>query len=309
MMSRNLLSQIGAAAVILPALALSSGAAQAAVPGQGCHLRIETGSANWIVEGYDPFGTDSAPQATYDVTFVNDGDAACRFFPRFATDGATLGLDNGGTNKVAYTLLDMSRGTDATPIAGRTARRANSPYLDIAPGGQQLVRYEFKVDPNAIRGDGRFTQRLFLTADEDDKDIASKPLTVGINIRPTAVMALAGQFRRSNGQADVDLGELRQGTIALPLQLHILSTRAYDLQFVSRNGGKLQLANNSQWSIPYSLIVDDRKADIVSGAALSSSPMNLIRLDSLPLAFDIGAIEGMRAGTYSDLITISVSVK
>lgn len=306
MMGRNILSQIGVAAM---ALAFSSGAAQAAVPGQGCHLRIETASPNWVVEGYDPFSTDTAPQASFDVTFVNDGDANCRFLPRFATDGATLGLDNGGADKVGYTLLDMSRGTDATPVAGRTARQSNSPFLDIAPGGQQLVRYELKVDPNAIPGDGRFTQRLFLTADENDKDIASKLLTVGINIRPTAVMALAGQFKRSNGQADVDLGELRQGTIALPLQLHVLSTRAYDLQFVSRNGGKLQLASNAQWTIPYSLLIDDRKADIVSGAALSSSPINLIRLDSLPIAFDIGSVENMRAGTYSDLITISVSVK
>ncbi len=307
MMSRHLLSRVAAVAMVLPAA--FAGAAQAAVPGQGCHLRIETATANWVVEGYDPFGTDVAPQATFDVTFVNDGDAPCRFLPRFATDGSTLGLDNGGTGKVAYTLLDMSRGTDATPVAGRTARQANSPYLDIAPGGQQLVRYELKVDPNAIPGDGRFTQRLFLTADDNDRDIASKLLTVGINVRPTAVMALAGQFKRSNGQADVDLGELRQGMIALPLQLHVLSTRAYDLQFVSRNGGKLQLASSSQWSIPYSLLVDDRKADIISGTALSSSPINLVRLDSLPIAFDIGSVDNMRAGTYSDLITISVSVK
>lgn len=305
MMHKFLLAPIGIAA-----LSLAANAAHAAIPGisQGCHLRIESPSTNWVVEGYDPFGTD-VPQATFDVVFTNDGDANCRFLPRFATDGGTIGLDSGGIAKVSYTLLDMTSGTNATPTAGRTAVLANSPYITLTPGGSQLVRYELKIDANSIPGDGRFTQRLFLVADESGKDVASKPFIVGIHIRPTALLGLSGAFRRSNGQADVDLGELRTGLVPLPLQLHVLSTRAYDLRFVSRNGGKLRLADNSQWSISYSMYVGDKKADIVSGAALTPSATNSIKLDTLPVAFDIGSVENMRAGVYSDLITISVSVK
>lgn len=306
MKTRSLLTWIGGLALALPA------AAHAAPPeDKNCKVQIQSGPANWVIDGYDPFGTD-APQATYDVTFVNNGHSVCRFQPKFATDGSVLGLlENGrGTTRVPYTLLDMTNGVNMTPIAGRTPDQANGPVIQIDAGQQQLIRYELKVDVTALPGDGRFTQHLFIVADEGaQRDITSKPIVVGIHVRPTALLGLSGAFRRINGQADVDLGELRQGIVALPLQLQVRSTRAYDLQFQSRNGGKLLLADNGQWAVPYSLIVDDRKADIVSGTGFSSSPANSFRVDNLPIAFDIGSIDGMRAGTYSDLITVSVSVK
>jgi hypothetical protein len=305
MMTRSLLTWIGGGVLVL------STPSHAAPPtDNNCKVRVEAGPANWVIEGYDPFGTDPA-QAVYDVTFVNNGHSMCRFQPKFATDGSVLGLvEGGGTQRVPYTLLDLTNGVNMTPIAGRTPDQANSPVIEIAPDQQQLVRYELNVDVNSVPGDGRFTQRLFIVADEGgQRDITAKPIVVGVHIRPTALLGLSGAFRRSNGQADVDLGELRTGVVALPLQLHVRSTRAYELQFQSRNGGKLLLADNGQWAIPYSLIVDDTKADIVSGSAFSPSLTNSLKLDNLPIAFDIGSIENMRAGTYSDLITVSVSVK
>lgn len=304
-MTRSLLTWIGGLMLALPV------AAYAAPPvDNNCKVRIESGPANWVIEGYDPFGAD-APQATYDVTFVNNGHSVCRFQPKFATDGSVLGLsEGGGTARIPYTLQDMTNGVNMTPIAGRTPDLANSPVIEIGPDQQQLVRYELKVDMTTLPGDGRFTQHLFIVADEGaQRDITTKPIVVGIHIRPTALLGLSGAFRRSNGQADVDLGELRQGIVAMPLQLHVRSTRAYELQFQSRNGGKLLLADNGQWAIPYSLIVDDKKADIVSGAGFSPSLANSYRFDNLPIAFDIGSVDNMRAGSYSDLITISVSVK
>lgn len=300
-MIRSLLSCIGALVLPLPL------SAHAAAPAQGCHLRMEMASANWVIEGYDAFGGDT-PQASYDVTFINNGDMICRIIPRFTTDGSVLGLETGNGSRLSYTLLDASNGTNVTPVAGRSLQQSNTRNIEIAPGGQQLVRYELKVDLSTLPGDGRFTQRLFLVADQDNSEIASRPVIVGIHIRPSAVISLSGAFRRSNGQADVDLGELHTGVVVLPLQLHVLSTRAYDLQFQSRNGGKLRL-DGSEWAIPYSLIVGDKPADILAGKALSPSVANAIKTDSMPIAFDIGSVESLRAGTYSDLITISVSVK
>lgn len=306
MKTRSLLTWIGGLMLVLPA------AAQAAPPeNKNCKVRVEAGPANWVIDGYDPFGTEAA-QASYDVTFVNNGQSVCRFQPKFATDGSVLGLtaNGNGTARIPYTLLDMTNGVNMTPIAGRTPDQANSPVIEIAPDQQKLVRYELKVDVSALPGDGRFTQHLFLVADEgSQRDITSKPIVVGIHIRPTALLGLSGAFRRVGGQADIDLGELRQGLVALPLQLHVRSTRAYELRFKSRNGGNLLLAENAQWAIPYSLIVDDRKADIVSGTGFPSTSAKAYQVDNLPIAFDIGAVDGMRAGTYSDLITVSVSVK
>lgn len=274
----------------------------------GCKLRIEGASNNWIIEGFDPFDTDQ-PQATYDVSFVNDGNTPCRFVPRFATDGSALGLQAGGATRLTYSLYDVTSGQDVTPRAGRTLRDAGQRVIEVGPGGQQLVRYQLNVGVGSLPDDGRFTQRLFLVADGDrGVDFASRSINVGINIRPSAVIGLAGAFRRSNGQADVDLGELRTGIAPVPLQLNILSTRAYTLGFRSLNGGKLRLSG-TDWSIPYRILVGEQTLDVSSGAVISPRSTGTARRDSLPLGIDIGPVDNKRAGTYMDLLTISVAVE
>lgn len=303
-------SKLLAAAALVMAGTFGAGNAAGAAPAglDGCKLRIEGVSYNWIIEGFDPFDTDQ-PQATYDVSFVNDGNAPCRFVPRFATDGAALGLQAGGATRLVYSLYDVTSGQDVTPRAGRTLRDAGQRMFDVAPGGQQLVRYQLNVGVGALPNDGRFTQRLFLVADGDrGVDFASRSINVGINIRPSAVIGLAGAFRRSNGQADVDLGELRTGVAQVPLQLNILSTRAYTLGFRSLNGGKLRLSG-TEWSIPYRVVVGEQTLDVSSGAVISPRSTGTVRRDSLPLGIDVGPVDNKRAGTYMDLLTISVAVE
>jgi hypothetical protein len=294
----------------LAALVVPTAAAQAqAGPTGDCKLQIESASYSWVIEGYDPFD-NSVPQGTYDVTFRNDGGTACRFFPAFVTDGSGLGLSSGGASRLRYTLYDMTSGDDVTPLAGRTLHDANSRIVEVAAGSQQLVRYELNVGVDTLPEDGRFTQRLFLVAEGDSNaEIASRNITVGINIRPSAIIGLSGAFRRVNGQADVDLGELRSGVAAVPLQLNVLSTRAYTLEFKSLNGGKLKLAG-TEWDIPYRILLGDQSVDAAGGATVSpSSTTTTTQQDSLALGFDIGSVDNKRAGTYSDLITISVGVK
>lgn len=295
------------AATLTPALAV--GQALPAVPTADCRLRIDTVATSWLINNYDPFAGGAAASA-FDVLFVNEGDGECRFYPRFDTDQATFGLRSDGIGvgaAVPYTLLDTFGQYDATPIAGRTIRRTTNQPVVIVARGQQLVRYLFNVPSEGIGGDGLFTQRLLLTAE----DLAGTPLSqrqvvVGLRVAPSATLTLAGAFTRTGSQADIDLGNLTEGVAPVPLQLHVMSTRGYKLAVESLNGGRLRLAG-TEWTIPYTLSIQGKAVRFgENGGYLSGNPGALHR-DMLPLAFTIGDVSNLRAGSYGDVLTISVS--
>jgi len=304
--------------IVLPALLLAcaapghggAAAAQsmaAAVHKDGCQLRIDTASTNWIIRGYDPFG-DSQPVGSYDLLFVNDGDSECRFYPMFGTDQSSFGLRSDFGAPVPYTLIEQTDGYDATPLGGRTIRRINNPPVVLPPRGQQMVRYILSIDPDRLTGDGLFSQTLLVEAEQaNGASLAQRQMTVGIDVLPSAVMSLAGAFTRVKGRADVDLGELTEGIAKVPLHLNVQSTRAFRLAIESQNEGKLRLAG-TQWAVPYQILIDGRVATANSERGYVSDNRPGRRTATLPIGFVIGDVRQKRAGVYSDVVTISVAV-
>lgn len=292
---------------VFSALLLASALAPPALakPGDGCRLRIDATQGQWIISGYDAF-SDSPAVASYDLTFVNSGDGACRFLPIFETDGSAFGLSSGNGPALPYSLFDLYGGYDATPISGRTLRTASHRRVEIAPHAQQIVRYTLNVG-GALPGDGLFKQRLAIIAEDDDgSPLAERSVNVGIHVLPSATLGLAGAFQRHDGRADVDLGELQTGIAGVPLALSVQSTRGYTLAFKSLNAGYLRLAG-AEWKIPYRMIVDGQLLDL-GAESLYAKRASSMRRDSLPVAFQIGDVSNKRAGTYSDLVTVTVSV-
>ncbi|GAY20992.1 hypothetical protein [Sphingobium fuliginis] len=276
-----------------------------AKPDESCKLRIDATQGQWIISGYDAF-SDSPAIGSFDLTFVNSGEGACRFLPIFQTDGSPFGLTSGNGPTLPYSLFDLYGGYDATPIGGRTLRTVNHRRVEIAPHAQQIVRYTLNVG-GTIPGDGLFKQRLAIIAEDDNGSaLAERSVNVGIHVLPSATLGLAGAFQRHNGQADIDLGELQTGIAAVPLALSVQSTRGYTLAFKSLNAGNLRLSG-AEWKIPYRLIVDGQLLDL-GAESLYTKRASSMRRDSLPVAFQIGDVSGKRAGTYSDLVTVTVSV-
>ena len=274
-----------------------------------CKLRIDTSASNWVIQGYDPFG-NNAPGATFDLVFSNDGQGKCEFDPVFLVDAEPFGLSNAGKQRrVPYTLQDQFSNSNATPTSGRTIQRATNRPVVVASGGQQLVRYQLAVNEDAIVSDGLFTQRVMVLAEgrQRSQTLAARPLVLGINVLPSAALGLSGAYRRNGSQAVVDLGELSEGVAQAPLQLRVASTRAYRLEFTSKNAGLLKLGD-SGWSIPYQLGVGDSMLPLAGVARYSSTGTDPTR-DSLPLRFAIGSVAGKRAGLYSDIITVSIAPK
>lgn len=297
--------------------ALAAGLAFAALPAQAqsglaarpaaCQLRIDSSASNWIIQGYDPFGSTS-PIATFDLTFSNDGRAACAFNPVFLLDQESFGLTSEGrTGRIGYTLLDQFNNTNVTPTSGRTIQGVTTRPVVVTPGGQQIVRYQLAVNEDAIRADGSFTQRVTVSAEArgTGQQLASRSLVLGINVLPSAVLGLSGAYRRSGGQALVDLGDLTEGVSQVPLQLRVSSTRAYRVDVESRNQGQLQLVG-TDWSIPYQLVIGNQTMPL-TGISTYQSGGNGPMTDSLPMQFVIGSVAGKRAGVYTDLLTVSVA--
>ena len=298
-------------AVVFATLIAVPAAAQGQVGGErspeNCQIRIDTSSANWIVQNYDPFGSTD-PSANFDLILTNLGTTRCQIYAQFATDQQPFGLTAGFNNRASYRLYDVFAGVDVTPLSGRSIRTATTRSVIIAPGGQQLLRYQFEANGSELQGDGTFTQQLAVEVQGfDGTPLLARQIVVGVNVLPSAVLGLSGAFDINNGQAVVDLGELVEGTAAIPLQLRVKSTRAYSLELASKNNGKLLLAD-TQWAVPYQVVVGDRSLSL-AGAAIYTSDKSAQRpnSESLPIRFAIGDTQNKRAGTYSDVLTVTIS--
>lgn len=291
----------------LLALVLPHAASAQTQPVSGCRLRIEAAVSNWTIRGYDPFGAAPATDE-FDITFVNDGTEQCRFRPSFDTDQQPFGLDQGTGPRLVYSLLNRTGGEDVTPRAGRTLASPARPLVVVGPNKTQTVRFGLAVVTDNLVADGTFTQNLRLDAEEEDGGVAaSRQLTVGLDVKPAALVGLAGSFVRSEGRALVDLGELKEGIAPVPLSLNVRSTRGFTISFESQNGGALKL-QGTEWAIPYSIVVDDRVLALGATADFISASSTELGRRSIPLRFSIGNTAQKRAGLYSDVITVTIAV-
>ncbi|MBO9518312.1 MAG: hypothetical protein J7493_09615 [Porphyrobacter sp.] len=111
-----------------------------------------------------------------------------------------------------------------------------------------------------------------------------------------------------DGHAVVDLGELRTGVAPVPLQLRVNSTGRYDVSVSSANSGRLRLGS-SDWYVPYSVAIGGNSVNLLGPSTIAGSPEAGFRREALPIQFVIGDVANRRAGTYSDVLSISVTAR
>ncbi|WP_254054292.1 hypothetical protein [Sphingorhabdus sp. EL138] len=273
-----------------------------------CLVRVNPAPASWIIQGYDPFAS-SIPEGTYGVTFVNDGGAECRFRPTFVLRQPPFGLSKGTEKPVRYALLNLTDTQDVTPRAGRSQPRLSQREIVLAPGESRSLTFRLVAEPNDVRSSGTFTQDVTLEAqDSNFRSLGGAPLVFGINVLPSARVGLTGAYRRNDGQAVVDLGELKEGVAPVPLQLRVSSTGDYDIVVSSANSGQLRLGS-SQWFIPYSVAIGGNTVNLAGASTVTGSKRSGLLKDSLPFQFVIGDVSNRRAGVYSDVISVSITAR
>lgn len=295
-----------ALAALAMAFAAAPLAAQPGAPGGDCRLRIGTNAANWIIQGHDPF-TGGTPTGTFDLLFTNDGDRPCIFHPAFSLDREAFGLqsENGGT-RASYALADLDLGDNATPVVGVAQSRVGQQQVVVPPRQQRLLRYQLTVAGEFLNGDGLYSQRVRVDAEgADGIPLAGRELVLGVNVLPSATLSLYGT-RLSGGRVLINLGELREGMAEVMLRLSVQSTRAYRLSVESQNNGRLLLPG-TEWAIPYQLVLGNQSVGLEGGRNEVTSATGFgPRQEWLPINFEIGNVSDRRAGTYGDVISVSV---
>ena len=296
----------------LTAPQLASAQAPAAVspdlPGSTCRVAVTPSPPSWIITGYDPFSDDLA-EATFNVTFTNQGSADCVFTPNFELAQPPFGMSKGTGRRVRYSILNLTEAQDVTPRALRSQRRSGMREMTLRPRETRSILYRLVVDSNGISSAGTFTQDLTIEAqDSSFRSFGGSPIVVGITVLPAARIGLAGAYAISDGQAMVDLGELRPGTAPVPLNLRVKSTGQYDISVSSANSGFLRLGN-SNWTIPYEMVIGGKSLTLKGQETIAGNSGQGIRVDTLPMQFVIGDTSNRRAGRYSDVVSISISAK
>lgn len=306
-MLRSFLLIAGLSLAAAPAMAQVPAAA-AGIPGSDCVIRMNATPTSWIIEGYDPFD-NSLPEATFSVTFINEGTGDCRFAPTFELDHPAFGLSKGSGNPIRYALLNVTDTQDMTPRAGRSQLIPSQRNVALGPNESRTVLYKLLAEPNDVRDAGVFTQSVTLEAqDASFRSLGGTRVVLGINVLPSARIGLSGAFSMTDGHAVVDLGELRPGIAPVPLQLRVSSTGRYDITVSSANEGRLRLGA-SEWYVPYTVAIGNKTANLRGLEAISGRPERGTRNDSLPLEFVIGDVSDRRAGVYSDVLSVSVSAR
>lgn len=282
----------------------------AEAPGKAgdCRVRISAVPTTWVIPGYDPFGS-GIPEATFSATFINDGSDDCRFSSTFQLDQPPFGLSKGKGRRIRYDLLNLTDMQDVTPRGGRTQRRVSRAEVALAPNEVRTVLYKLVADPDDITDVGTFTQDITLEAeDETFRVLGGTRLVLGITVLPSARIGLSGAFTMSDGQAVVDLGELRQGPAPVPLQLRVSSVGSYEIGITSANSGRLRLGS-SDWLVPYSMAIGGQSVNLAAISPITGPAGKGLKRDSLPIQFVIGDVSNRRAGVYSDVISISVTAR
>jgi hypothetical protein len=273
-----------------------------------CDVRITASPASWMISGIDPFSDQSA-EGTFSAIYVNDGAADCRFTPVFELRQPPFGLSKGTGKPIGYALLNLTESQDVTPRTGRSRRNPSGREIVLRPKESRSVLYKLVADTDDIRGAGVFTQDLTLEAvDGQFGSLGGTAVVVGMTVLPSARIGLAGAYTMNDGQAVVDLGDLRPGVAQLPLQLRVNSTGEYDISISSANSGKLRMGA-SDWYVPYTVAIGGNAVNLMGARTLEGASGTGFRRDSLPIQFVIGDVSDKRAGTYSDVISISVTAR
>jgi hypothetical protein len=273
---------------------------------ESCALAIQPANSNWQIANYDPF-SDQVAQQSFDVAFVNNGKAACQGQVQVELRGERYGLAAvGSSDTVAYSLIDTDSQADLTPRTGVNAKRLNSRPLSIEPGKRELRRFVLVADPGDLPASGDYSQSVVIAVlDPNGLPLSERPVTLSMRVAAAAMMGLKGSFTATGGGGLVKLGQLREGSIDLPLQLYVKSTSAYRVTVTSANQGRLRLSG-TEWAVRYQLSVgakamDLNKTDHIEVARRGAHD------DNYGLGVNVRDMANKRAGSYTDTVTFTVA--
>lgn len=267
-----------------------------------CELEISTLS-QWALV-HDPFG-DAQLGQTYELQYVNSGRTPCVGRLASVSTGAMAFLESRTSHiRVPFTLRDVSNNNNVTP---GSADRLTGRTTQVPGDGVGTGRIQFTINPPADLPAGRYTRLVTLQFVMPNGDVhAMTDVLLVLEVKPSLIIGLAGEFSRVNGTPVLNLGQITQdGPVPLNARIYVRSSSSYQVTVTSRNGGTLN-HDLAGWSIPYGLTLGGQQINLGAPHVVTSRE-DRARVDDYPLGIQLRDVAGKRAGRYSDVINFTVT--
>lgn len=277
----------------------------ATTPESGCmlHLAAEPLELDLV---YDAFALRGALQTTR-LELENLSDRPCRIL--IEPQGQAAG-------RLQMNLADTTISGEIFVGEGRRSLRevaSGRPLEFLMPAnGNQQLEVGVRLQQGAFPRPGLYSNGLsFALRDRDSGALVLEELLVRMRIEvPTHVQlnlagSNAGSLDRDGGHV-VDFGLLRSGA-QRDLNLQVRANQAYRLTLRSENGGQLRPKQNFPGDgIGYQMTIRGRSTDLASPLEWSMPRPPTADGVNLPVQIRISEIAGRLAGTYEDVVHVSV---
>lgn len=277
----------------------------AATADAGCLLRL-TGEPPELELVYDAFASAMVVRTT-PLALENLGERPCRLVLE------PLGAAAGRVQMpVADTAIqaELLIGNDRRGLQELT--RGTPLQFEMAANGNQLLQVGARLQPGAFPRPGSYSHALpFALRDRDTGARVLDELLLRLRIEVPAhvQLNLAGSnadLSARNGGHVVDFGQLREGA-SRHLNLQIRANDAYQVSLRSENQGRLRRRESlDDGGIAYQMMVGGRSTDLVSPLEWSMPRPATRDGINLPVQIRIGGVTGYLAGTYEDVVHVSV---
>lgn len=282
-----------------------------------CEIQI---SAPAVVRfsGADAQGYDSFSSALYDsdftVTVENVGGDRCSGALSLRTIDSQVRLASGASETLSYEVVGPGSGQGIVTPAGAPVDATDEIPLNLNSGQRRDIRLRFRVPQRQIVPAGTYNQTVSLEFNDDsDVLVTEKTLELLTMVRSSMSILV---YRNSIGQAnsdgrahrfDMDFETLETGE-QQSVKVLVLSNNPYTVQMMSENGGVLaHTVLGAAQTIPYELTFGGRRIPAASSASeLAHRPLTAPTGELAILTVQIGEVGLARAGTYQDVLTLTI---
>jgi len=263
-----------------------------------CRLSIVRGDSPSVT--HEPFGA-TPTQMSFSVGVRNDGDESCLaslyLLPR---EGQPLLSD--GRHSLPYIVRSP---------AGLGGGGELGPATITVPAGElRSVQIDAEI-PAGFAAPGNYVGEVGLRLNRDRDLIAQSTVVLHAAVPPRVQMSISGTRSRERGTiaagpALMDLGTLRDGSAATVF-VNVWTNSSVRVSIQSENGGVLRLVDNPRLpSIPYVVSFAGESGSLAAPMLAVRSPAETSDGDSYPLSVIVPTIGARFAGTYRDVLTVSV---
>ncbi len=232
----------------------------------------------------------------------NKGDESCSGQVRITRISGDPELSGPHGGKLAYTIVDQN--DFGRVIYDPRTNSGNAIPVTIAGKSTLEIGPKLFVAGSQAGRSGRYVATLeagfFSIGEVQAADTAR--LNVSAQVTASVQANFVGSTNPRN--ARLDLGELvpnKQGSIGLQVR----SSSEYQITFRSENKGVLKGPSSS--TIPYSLTYAGQLIDLTQRDMREISPSDPVRPSTNLINVTVGQFAGVRAGDYSDEVTITIS--